>query len=130
MLLDITIYMLTEFLYLLGFILFIFVISILVSLFIKKGKFPERKKFEHLELVTVVTIMLLDVLLIVYLIIDPTFDFISGLISYQDYYSIMIVSPDSNLYSYLYWLIFRFTVLTYLGVKDERKIIREGVLKS
>lgn len=122
--------MLTEFLYLIGFILFVFVISILVSLFIKRDKFPEKKNFDHLDLVIVTTIMLLDILLIVYLILDPTFDFISGLISYQDYYSMMIVSPDSNLYTYIYWLILRFTVLTYLGVKDERKIIKEGVLKS
>ena len=96
----------------------------------KKGKFPEKKDFEYLELFMVATIMLLDVIIIVVLILDPTYDFISGLISYQDYYSIMLISPESNLYSFLYWLIFRFTVLTFLGVKDERKIIKEGVLKS
>jgi len=122
--------MLTEFLYLLGFILFTFVISILVSLIMKKGKFPEKKDFEYLELFMVGTIMLLDVIIIVVLILDPTYDFISGLISYQDYYSLMLISPESNLYSFLYWLIFRFTVLIFIGVKDERKIIKEGVLKS
>lgn len=122
--------MLTEFLYLLGFILFTFIISILVSLIMKKGKFPEKKNFEYLEMFMVATIMLLDVIIIVVLILDPTYDFISGLISYQDYYSIMLISSDSNLYSFLYWLIFRFTVLIFIGVKDERKIIKEGVLKS
>lgn len=128
MILDMTIYMLTEFLALLGFILFIFIISILVSLFRKRGSFPEKKRFENLDKAIVVAIMLLDIVFIVTLIIDPTYDFISGLISYRDYYSLMLISEESNIYTYIYWLIIRFTSLAYLGVKDERKLLREGIL--
>lgn len=75
----------------------------------------------------VIGVVIFDVLLFIYLIIEPTYAFISAEYTYQEYLEVMIIDSGSSLYIFLEWLIFRMIMMVYLGVVDETKLIRGGL---
>ena len=77
----------------------------------------------------VIGIVISDILLLLYLVINPILSFVSGEITYNEFFGMMISDSDSSMYLMMQWMIFRMILMIYLGVSDERVLIRGGLMQ-
>jgi len=121
--------MLLDFLIILSFMFFFMLIAVVYQLFVKKRPFPTKtiNDFSEKEKNLVRGIVILDVIVVLVYLLNPVYEFISGLYSYDEFIIKMIFDPNSNLYTMIEYLLLRMMLMVYLGVKDERMFLGRGI---
>lgn len=120
--------MMTEFLEILVIFLFVITISVFIHLIGSKKEFTKKEIFSKYEKYVVISVIFLDIILLLLFVVQPTYDFIIATYTYQEYLEMLVLNPDSSLYNYLQWILVRMSIMAFLGVEDETKLLKGGLI--